>query len=178
MSVDADGRLRFRVRRLREVTDLLNRALRESCKFGPGGTIAAADLTLAFRSTFHVYKVTRAVAKTVVNFAVDTFGPDWIGNPTFRPILDFCLGRTGDPPGAPFVGAIQPPTGIRAIDECIPECHALALSSNGSRVIGLVRIYGGTVYRAHLGQAPVGTEPFTKTVWIDYNGRGRVPVEP
>jgi hypothetical protein len=52
MSVDADGRLRFRVRKLREVTDLLNRALRESCTSGPGGTIAAADLTLAIRSTF------------------------------------------------------------------------------------------------------------------------------
>jgi hypothetical protein len=68
MSVDADGRLRFRVRKLLEVTDLLNRALREPCTSGPGGTIAAGDLTLAIRSTFHVYKVTRAVAKTVVNF--------------------------------------------------------------------------------------------------------------
>jgi hypothetical protein len=176
MSVDADGRLRFRVRKLREVTALLNRALQEPCVSRPGGTIAADDLTLAIRSTFHVYKVTRAVAKTVVNFAVDALGPDWIGHPNFRPILDFCLGRAGDPPGAPFVGPVRPPTSIRAIDGCIPERHALC--SDGSRVIGLVRLYGGTIYRVHLGQAPAGTAPFTKTVWIDYNGPGRVPVAP
>jgi hypothetical protein len=178
ISVDADGRLRFRVRKVREVTDLLNRALLESCTPGPGGTIAADDLTLAIRSTFNVYKVTRAVAKTVVNFAVDTFGPDWIGHPYFRPILDFCLGRAGNRPGAPFVGSIQPPTGIPAIDECIPERHALALCSNGSRVVGLVRLYGGIIYRVHIGQAAAGTKTFTKTVWIDYNGTGRVPVAP
>ncbi len=46
------------------------------------------------------------------------------------------------------------------------------------RVIGLVRLYGGTIYRVHLGQAPAGTGLFTKTVWIDYNGPGRVPVAP
>lgn len=178
LSVDADGRLRFRVRKLRDVTDLLNRALREPCASGPGHAIAATDLTLVVRSAFHKYRVPRAVAKTLVNYAVDTFGREWIAHAAFRPILDFCLGRISDPPGAPFVGLIEAPTGVIAIDKCIPERHALALCSNGSRVIGLVRLYGGAVYRVHLGQTPPGSGSFTKSVWIDYNGPGRVPVAP
>jgi hypothetical protein len=176
LSVDADGRLRFRVHKLREVTELLNRSLKEKCSSDSRATIAAADLQLAIRSTSHTYKVTRAIAKTIVNFAVDAFGPDWIANLNFRPILDFCLGRTGDLPGAPFVGPMDRLTGISAIDRCPPERHALALCSNGSLVIGLVRLYGGAVYRVHLGQTPAGSKPFTKTVWIDYNRPGRVPV--
>lgn len=177
MSVDAHGRLRFRVSKLRQLTGLLNRALQEPCVSRPGGTIQASDLKIAIRSTYDVLAVNRAVAKTVVNYAIDAFGPGWIRNSAFRPILDFCLGRAGDLPGAPFVGSIEQ-AGIGAIDACPPQRHALALCSNGSRVIGLVRLYGGVIYRVHLGQVSNGFEPFERSVWIDYNGPGRVSVTP
>jgi hypothetical protein len=177
MSVDADGRLRFRSRRLRDVPATLNAMLGGQVTSRPYSQIAASQLTLAVRSPFSEYKVFRAIAKTVVNHAVDYFGRDWIANPPFRPILDYCLGRIGDPPGSPFVGVLpSQPTGIQAIDACPPERHALVLCSNGARVIGLVRLYGGTTYRVHLGQPAGGIARFIETVWIDFNGPGRVPV--
>jgi len=176
MSVDAFGRLRFRVRKLNQVTELLYRMVREPCMSRPGGIIQATDATIVIRTLYDVPKVHRAVAKTVVNYAVDTFGHEWIANCAFRPALDYCLGRVGDPPGSPFVGRIEHPTGIIAIDSCPPERHALALCSSGSRAIGLVRLYGGAIYRVHLGEMPSGVERFKRSVWIDFNGHGRVPI--
>lgn len=176
MSVDPEGRLRFRAHRLRGVPMMLNGMLKGKTASRPYRKIPASAITLEVKSTFRQDKVFRAIAKTAVNYAVDRFGRDWIASPSFRPVLDYCLGRTGDPRGAPFVGYIDRATGINAIDGCKPERHALALCSNGSRIIGLVRLYGGAKYRVHLGPAPAGTGAFTETVWIDYNGPGRVPV--
>jgi hypothetical protein len=178
MSVDADGRLRFRSNRLRDVPATLNAMHGGQVTSRPYSQIAASALTLVVRSPFSQYKVFRAIAKTVVNHAVDHFGSGWIANPSFRPILDYCLGRIGDPPGSPFVGVLPAsrPTGIKALDSCPPERHALVLCCDGARVIGLVRLYGGAIYRVHVGQPPGGIAPFTETVWIDFNGPGRVPV--
>jgi hypothetical protein len=177
MSVDADGRLRFRAHRLRDVPATLNAMLGGQVTSRPYSQIAASQLTLVVRSPFSKYKVFRAIAKTVVNHAVDYFGRDWIASPSFRPILDYCLGRIGDPPSSPFVGVLPSRlTGIQAIDSCQPQRHALVLCSNGARVIGLVRLYSGTTYRVHLGQPAGGIGPFTEPVWIDFNGPGRVPV--
>lgn len=175
MSVDAFGRLRFRTSKLRHIVEFLNRALKEGTKSKGGSkTHAAGTYRLAVRSVYDIPKVHRAVAKTLVNYAVDSFGASWISAPGFRPILDYCLGRVDDPAGKPFVGVATTPTGIRAIDDAPPERHALALCSNGTLVVGLVKLYGGLPYKVHLGAAPAGATQFVRSVQIDYNGSGRV----
>jgi len=175
MSVDARGNLRFRVRKLRDVVALLNRALYEPCESRPGGTIQPSDMKIAIRSPYKVGQENRAVTKTVVNYAVEVFGREWVANAAFRPALDFCIERIDDPPEAPFVGHLEK-TGIPAVDSCPPERHVLALCYNGSRIIGLVRLYGGSIYRVHLGEISGGIAPFNHFQWIDFNGPGRVPV--
>lgn len=176
VSVDAHGRLRIRAQSVKQATSLMSAILEQGHVTSAGGTFPAGTYTVAFRSVYDVGKVHRAVAKTLVNYAVDTLGPAWIAEAGFRPVLDFCLGRIANPPGAPFVGVLERKTGIRAIDDAPAERHALALCCNGDRVIGLLRLYGGSVYRLHIGCAPPGTEAFIRTVWIDFNGPGRVPL--
>jgi hypothetical protein len=176
VSVDAHGRLRIRARSVKQATSLMSAILAQGHVTSAGGTFQAGTYSVALRSVYDVGKIHRAVAKTLINYAVDMFGPAWIAEPSFRPVLDFCLGRIGDPPGAPFVGVLDRLTGIRAIDDAPPERHVLALCCNRKRVVGLLRLYGGSVYRLHIGPAPAGTEPFTKAVWIDFNGPGRVPL--
>jgi hypothetical protein len=126
------------------------------------------------RSIYDPEKIHRAVAKTLVNYAVDEFGPSWIASPGVRPVLDYCLRRIDDSSDHPFVGVIDTLTGISAIDSAPPERHALALCSNGKLIVGLVKVYGGLAYRVHLGPAPDGIGSFVRTGQIDYNGAGRV----
>jgi hypothetical protein len=173
MSVDAHGRLRFRARKIRDITRLLALSLQKPVSSRPAGGFAAGTYQVVARSPYDPEKVFRAMAKTIVNYAIDEFGPTWIASPTFRPILDYCLGRIGDPPN-PFVGLVNGPTGIDAIDDAPPERHALALCSDGKLIIGLVRLYRGPVYRVHLGPAPNKAENFVRSIQIDYNGPGRV----
>jgi hypothetical protein len=175
MSVDAFGRLRFRTRKLRHIIELLNRVLLAGeCKSRGGSEFTAGSYELAVSSVYDIPKVHRAVAKTLVNYAVDEFGAGWIASPGFRPILDYCLGRIDDLPSGPFVGVASRPTGISKIDEAPPERHALALCSNGALVVGLVGLYGGSIYKVHLGPAPSRTGQFVRSLQIDYCGRGRV----
>lgn len=175
VSVDARGNLRIRATSMKQAGGLMAALIAQGNVTSSEGTILAGDYQVAVRSRYEPEKVFRAVAKTVVNYAVDTFGPAWMAAHEFRPILDYCLRRIGDPPGAPFVGVLDSQSGIRAIDDLQPDCHALALACGRGRVIGLVRLYGGTVWRVHLGPAPTGTTPFTRSLLIDYNGKGRVP---
>lgn len=175
MSVDAFGRLRFRVSKLRNVTELLNRMFSEEITSPAAGEFEPGKYTIAVRSIYDVGKVHRAVAKTLLNYAIDEFGPTWIASPGFRPALDYCRGLIGDPPNHPFVGVMDNLTGISAFDSAPPERHALALCSNSKLVIGLVKLYGGSVYRVHLGpHPPDGMRGFVRAVQIDYNGVGRV----
>jgi hypothetical protein len=176
VSVDAWGRLRIRARSLKQAISLLSAVRAQGHVTSPGGTFQAGTFTIALQAVYDVDKVQRAVAKTLINYVVDTFGPAWIAEPGFRPVLDFCLGRIADPSGAPFVGVLDRATGVRAIDDAPAERHALALCCNRERVVGLLRLYGGSVYRVHIGPAPAGTESFTRAEWIDFNGPGRVPL--
>ena len=175
VSVDADGRLRVRATGIRQATQTFAAILAQQTVSGQSGTFEAGSYRIAVRSPYQVGKVHRAIAKTLVNFAVASRGPAWVLSSEFRPIRDYCLGRIEAAIDTPFVGSLGRPAGIRAVDQTVPEVHALALTSNGQRVVGLVRLYAGPIYRVHLGPAPAGTRPFTETVWIDYNGPGRVP---
>lgn len=175
LSIDAFNRLRLRATGLGQAGAFLRRLLAEQLTAAPAHTWQPGTYRVRVRSKADVPRIFRAVAKTAVNYATDEFGTAWISAPGFRPILDYCLGRREDPPGKPFVGILQRPSGIPAVDQAPPERHALALASDGRRVIGLVRLYGGSVYRVHIGPAPACTEPFQRAVWIDYRGVGRVP---
>ena len=174
VSVDAHGRLRFRVKKLRDMAQLLNCALSESVFTSEGGTFVGGTYTVGIRSVHDQDKVSRAVAKTVVNYAVDQFGGSWIAAKEFRPILDYCISREHSESPSPFVGIVERSTGITAIDSCSHDKHALALVSNGRLVIGLVRLYGTTTYRVHLGSTPQGVYRFQREVLIDFNGAGRI----
>ncbi len=179
LSIDAFNRLRLRATGLKQAAAFLRRLIAEPLSTAPAHTWQPGSYQVAVSSRHDAPRVLRAVAKTAVNYAADEFGTDWISVPGFRPILDYCLGRREDPPGAPFVGVLQRASGMPAIDQAPPERHALALASDGRRVIGLIRLYGGAVWRAHLGPAPEGTGRFQRAVWIDYNGVGRVaPLSP
>ncbi|WP_158684186.1 hypothetical protein [Methylobacterium sp. 285MFTsu5.1] len=174
VSVDAHGRLRIRATGLKQVSQFFAALIAQGRIEEPGGIHRGGEYRLAIRSPYDVGKVHRAIAKTAVNFAVATRGADWISAEVFRPVLDYCLGRRDASDNGPFVGSLDGPTGIREIDAAVPEVHVLALTSNGARVIGLVRLYSGPTYRVHLGPAPTGAQPFTEVTWIDYNGPGRV----
>lgn len=106
MSVDAFGRLRFRCLKLREVTTLLNDLMRgrNAPYSGRGRFEAERHRLLIAQSTYDVGKVHRAIAKTLVNYAIATFGGDTIRSTSYQQIRDYCIGRRGDAPGRPFVG--------------------------------------------------------------------------
>ena len=175
MSVDAFGRLRFRVRKLRHIVELLNRALREKeVKSPPSGKFEAGKYQVRVLSIYDTPKVHRAVAKTVVNYAVDQFGPEWIASPGFRPIINYCLHREDARPDHPYVGIETRPTGIATIDKMPQQRHGLALWSDGKLLVGLVKLYGGVPYKVHMGPIPSGTGNFIRSVQIDYNGKGRL----
>lgn len=175
LSIDAFNRLRLRATGLKQAASFLRRLLADPLSAAPAHALQPGSYQVAVRSRHDTPRVLRAVAKTAVNYAADEFGAGWISEPGFRPVLDYCLGKCEDPPGAPFVGLLERPSGILAIDKAPPERHALALASDGRRVIALIRLYGGGVWRVHLGPAPKGTGCFQRAVWIDYNGVGRVP---
>lgn len=175
VSVDAHGRLRIRAASMKQASAMMQAILAQGTLSAPGGTVQAGEYLVAVRSKLVPSKVNRAVAKTLVNYATDEFGSAWIGGKAFRPILDYCLGRIGDDPNAPFVGVLNRPSGIREVDEAPPNRHVLALAAGRGRVVGLVRLYGSSTWRVHLGPAPAGTTPFKRSVWIDFNGPGRVP---
>ncbi len=174
VSVDAHGRLRVRAERLRDISGLFSTLIGQGRVSDTGGSYEAGRYKLAVRSVYDISKVQRAIAKTAVNFAVATQGADSIAADSFRPILDYCIGRKNAPTTTPFVGSLDGPSGIAQVDAAVPEVHALALTSNGRKIVGLVRLYGGPIYRVHLGPAPMGARPFTECVWIDYEGPGRV----
>ena len=76
------------------------------------GSFAARNYEVVVPSTYDVEKVHRAVAKTLVNFAIDEFGPAWIGFAGFRPTLDYCLCRIGDP-SADYAGRLGRSTAFK-----------------------------------------------------------------
>lgn len=178
MSVDVEGRLRIRASRLADVPAFLDqvfgtRDVSSTAKTHAGGSYRVVSREIAEVSSDS--PTFRAVAKTAVNYAVSIFGPEWIASPNFRPILDFCLGKDVSKV-QPFVGILDPgicPTGVTEIDTAPTSRHAMALLSNGERVLFLLRLYSGMVYRVHLGGAP-SHDRFRHAIQIDYNGNGRV----
>ncbi|WP_211149126.1 hypothetical protein [Fluviibacter phosphoraccumulans] len=183
MSVDPTNRLRFRAKSLAEIPALLAKVFAKGKISSDGRSIQGGHYTLICREAADIpgdSPTYRAIAKTAANFAIAELGANWIAAPEFRPLLDFCIGKTNGSAKHPVVG-IMPPNqliGVRAIDTVSVDRHALALVSNGVRVVCLIRLYGGPVYRVHLGPAPAGSVVMERSVHIDYNGCGRVSPPP
>lgn len=181
LSVDPDGRLRFRVIHVKDIPALLQKTFAKGEMRSAARSFAGAEYELVTREVVDMAAdspTCRAIAKTAVNFAVAEMGSTWISSPGFRPILDFCIGKdihsTHPPVG--LVGQIETLVDIPAIYHVPTDRHALVLVSEGVHVVCFIRLYGGPIYRVHLGPAPMGTLPFQREVSIDYNGPGRVPV--
>lgn len=180
MSVDPANRLRFRAMSLADIPIFLEKVLARGQMSSDGRLIEGGQYTLLCREAADIAgdsPTCRAIAKTAVNFALAELGAAWIAAPEFRPLLDFCIGKTSGPTAHPFVGIMPPAqlTGVRAIDNVSHNRHALALISNGVRVVCLIRLYRGPVYRVHLGPVPAGSSVLERAIHIDYNGCGRVP---
>jgi hypothetical protein len=176
MSMDAFGRLRFRTTRLGEIPSLLERAFEAGSIPSGMENLLPGEYQVRIRSPYETAKVHRAVAKTLVNYMVDQLGREWTAHPNFRPVLDYCIGRVETSPTGPFVGLLDRASGHPTIDSAPMERHALALLSDGRQVVGSIKTYGHFLYRVHLGEAPSGSAPFVRAVWIDFGGPARVPV--
>jgi len=180
LSIDAWNRLRFRVHSLRDIPFLLDRAFAEREMRSDGGTIPASAYSMMLmesRPMETVESAHRAIAKTIVNYAADEFGPEWISLPDFQEIRAYCRGKLPLSQRS-FVAEIpEASVAIPAIQRATTSRHALALQSDGQQVVGWIRLYGGPIYCVQLGRAPTGTFRFRREVHIDYNGPGRVPIE-
>jgi hypothetical protein len=174
LSLDPFGRIRFRTSRLKQIPLLLHRIFEAGEINGIGATHHPGSYHIVNRSIYDVNKVHRAIAKTLVNYLTDQLGSTYISNPEFRPVLDYCIGGSDSTENGPFVGISEKNCGIPEIDNAGKDHHALALASNGLRVVGVLKLYGHFTYRVHLGAAPASHLPFIRAVQIEYNGVGRV----
>lgn len=173
MSLDPFGRIRFRTRRLADVPLLLERIFSAGQISSPGGVHNPGTYRIRSRSSYDLQKVPRAIAKTMVNYMVDQMGADYVGNSSFRPVLDYCLGGPDQLKNGPFVGVLPRSTGVDEIDQLPANRHLLKLLSDGNRVVGILKLYGAVTHRVHLGAAP-SRQPYDYSTRIDYNGPGRV----
>jgi hypothetical protein len=174
MSLDPFGRIRFRTERIRDIPKLLDAIFRTGAIPGDGGAHAPGSYTVCARSIYNINKVHRAVAKTLVNYAVDQLGAAFVMNPEFDAIRHYCIGGPDRSTEGPFVGVTNKLSHIPTIDGCVRDRHAVALVSDGSLVAGALKLYGHFLYRIHLGPAPIATPPFIRGVRIDFNGVGRI----
>ncbi|HEX8584343.1 MAG TPA: hypothetical protein VF680_08030 [Allosphingosinicella sp.] len=173
LSLDPMGRLRFRTEKLTDVVQLLSVMLAKGTISSTPGVHKPGTYQVRTTSTYEVEKVHRAVAKTLANYAVDQFGVEYVRQAEFKKIIEYCIGGQDQQANGPFVGIVAKRIGHSFIDDTQNDRHALVLSSNGTWVVGIIKLYGSFQYRVHLGAAPRGTRAFTRGVRIDYNGRGR-----
>lgn len=174
MSLDPFGRIRFRTRRFRDIPVLLGRIFAAGEIGSSGRVYGAGEYRIACRELYEKNKVERAVAKTLVNYMIDKVGLSYARDAAFRPLLDYCIGGPDPHQNGPFVGFVPGQIGIGSFDGLSVERHGLALASDGERVGGFLKLYGGSyVYRVHLGRSP-DSRAFVHTTSIDYNGPGRV----
>lgn len=181
LSIDAWNRLRFRVHSLHDIPFLLDRTFAERVMRSDGGTIPAnaySMMLMESRTIEAVEGAHRAIAKTVVNYAAHEFGPEWISMPDFQEIRAYCRGKLPRSRQSFVAQVPEASVAIPAIQRATTSRHAMALQSDGQQVVGWIRLYGGPIFCVHLGRAPTGTFRFRREVHIDYNGPGRVPIEP
>jgi hypothetical protein len=173
-SVDQDDRLRIRAENLETaVAFLRNIKNRQSTgsgtKFFPPGSY-----TVHVEHAVEQAKMSRAIAKPL-----SSSGSSFSARPLcwMRPSIHaayICWSGSGDDSVHPFVGMITEDAELAQLPKPVSvrgeHRHVLMLASNGHRLISLIRLYGGPVFRVHLGAPRIAA--FEQTVLVDYRGAG------
>ena len=172
-SVDQDDRLRIRADNI-ETAVLFLQDIQNKESIGTGAREFAPGYKVHFEFLHDQPKMNRAIAKTSFNLAIKLLGADFMSHSSFDACRTYCWTGEGDNPHHPFVGYIveeediaRLPIHLRVRNE---RQHVLMLTSNGQRLLGLIRLYGGPVLRTHLGETNIGA--FEKYVVVDYGGNG------
>lgn len=175
LSIDPDGRLRFRTRKLAEIATLYGRALRAGSISGEPASDPTDVGTISMDSVYPKERVHRAIAKTAVNYLADQLGVAYARHPDFAGIRRYCLGGPDQAGVRPYVEHQHRSTGIQPIDALPVNRHLLYLISNGHQILGFLKLYGSFAYRINVGRPPDGAR-FERATLIDYNGPGRIPL--
>jgi hypothetical protein len=172
-SVDQDDYLRIRAENVETALAFLQSIQNEhsvrsgSKAFTPGYKIHIEHL-------HDQIKMNRAIAKTAFNLAIRLLGKDTMSQPSFDRCRAYCWSGEGDDPQHPFVGYIVEARYIARLPSLLSarneSQHVFLLTSNGQRLICLIRLYGGPVLRVHLGKTDL--QAFEKYVAVDYGGSG------
>jgi len=149
-------------------------AFADAAATSPGKSFTPGDYKIRISQSVDVQKMNRAIAKTAFNLGIKLLGNDVMKNPALNPIREYCWNGVGDDPKHPFVGYLSEQKQIATCPDKIASAdvgtHALMLLSNGDRLIGLIRLYGATIYRVHLGSPAF--KRFERTAFVDYAARG------
>lgn len=171
ISIDPENRLRFRTRRLSEVPALYGRALAAGIIPGEADADPPPSSVIEILGTYRSGPIHRAVAKTMINYLADRLGAGYASRPEFAHLRRYCLGGPDRSGAWNYIEFRDRPTRIQPLDDLPPTKHLLYVISNGSAVLGYLKLYGLALYRVELG-VPPGGRRFEFATVIDYNGQG------
>jgi hypothetical protein len=178
LSVDQDDRLRIRAENIETAVSFLQDTQNKTSK-GAGPTGFAPGYQIRIQHKVNMENMNRAIAKTAFNLAVHWLGTSVMSQPGFDACRLYCWTGEDNNPANPFVGYIVEDRDIARLPPLLSKRdekrHVLMLASNGQRLVGLIRLYGGPVYRVHLGSAD--TPAFERYAVVDYGGAGIIEIQ-